>query len=99
MQTIISARGGGKTTKLLQMLDNYNGYMVCSSMKEVDRVYRFAKDTGYKINQPITFEQFLSGEFYYDGVGELCVDNADLLLEQLGRGKIKAITITNTYGD
>lgn len=54
-----TGRRTGKTYKLLHLADNQNGYIVCRSRQESERLMKEAKKLGLKINKPITHDDLL----------------------------------------
>ena len=103
MKTICKARGEGKTTDLVKIAEKNNSYIVCMNRVEVDRVCRVAKEMNCKINFPITFDEFINGDFYPPGIKSFVIDNCDylfdLLLSSLSKGvPILAISTTQKEG-
>ena len=95
MEIIIKNRNEGKTSQLISLADNYNGYIVCADRDFVQHIMKIAKTTGKNINMPITFDEFVRKQYYGAGVDKFYIDNADLLLQYLTAVRIEAITLTN----
>ena len=94
MDIIISGKGSGKTTRLIKMADKYNGLIVCINRKDAGRIAEMAIRLGYTINLPITFDEFLSHQYYSQGVKRFFIDNADMLIQHMTNVAVEAITIT-----
>jgi len=59
VKEIILGRGAGKTTKLIELAKNKNGYIACFSHREARRIFTQAKKTGFDINKPIIFRDII----------------------------------------
>ena len=94
MQVIHWPRGGGKTKKLIEMADNYNGYIVCPSIRDVERIFKMAQDMGKKINFPLTLEDFKHRKYHAPGCKRFYIDDVDRCLQALSGVPIVAITVT-----
>lgn len=95
-RVITGERGTGKTLKLIQESAKTGAYIVCSHRHLAEWTSQKAKDWGYKIPFPITFDEFLRDSF---GRGlrqpiHLLIDDAHLLLYQLTRDNVVIDTIT-----
>lgn len=97
MKIIHVPRGEGKTETLIDIAYKRRGYIVCMSHEEAERVFHRAKELKKPVRFPITFDEFLAGAFYGRGVQEFYVDNADYLIQQIGRGTpVHVMTISGT---
>jgi len=76
----------GKTTKLIQESAKSGYYIVCMSTKEVSEVHMMALKMRLNIPFPLTFDEFIAGNFYGKGIKGFLIDDADLLLNRMGRG-------------
>ena len=94
MKIIYKDRGKGKTTDLIKLSAEKDYHIVCMGMNECHRIADQAIDMGLSIAMPITFDHFLTRRLY-KAKGFL-IDNADMLLSQLGGGKVKAMSITKS---
>lgn len=92
---IIGKRHTGKTTRLISMADKCRGYIVCHSRDEAKRIADEARRMGASINFPMTYNEFVKGEYYGIGVDTLYIDNVEMLLRYLciHRVKLGAVTI------
>ena len=54
---------------------------------------------GYNIPFPLTFEQFLSGHYYRQGIEKVYVDNVDMLVNYISTVPVAAITLTSETPD
>ena len=93
MKVILGDRRVGKTTKLIELADNYNGYIVVHSVKNAQQVFNMAREMGKKINMPITFYEFMHHQYGYR-CRHFYIDDIDLCLGQLSQFEIKAVTLT-----
>lgn len=92
-------RGAGKTTQLINLADNRNGYIVCFSKTEARRIFKEAQRLNKNIALPITYSEFENYHgypvpFYFDNF-EFYIQN--LVANILNRQNIKAITLTDNY--
>ncbi len=95
MKIIIKGKGEGKTTDLIRMSHELFYYIICHSRDEASRIFIKAQSMGLDIPHPLTFDEFIIGEFYAKGIRGFLIDNVELLLAHLARGvEIGAITIT-----
>lgn len=85
----------GKTTDLIEMCANLGGHIVCMDKIRAEQTFEMARDFGFNIPYPITFDEFLSGK--YKGVKKFYIDNADQLLKKLAKGVwVEAIVMDDT---
>lgn len=68
-QIIMGTRGGGKTTSLIKEAQKTDGIIVCPTRHMVDNVYQTARELGYRIRKPITYD-----ELYMYRRGRRCED-------------------------
>lgn len=96
MRVVARRRGGGKTTELIKACaENPNGIIVCQSAVLAQHIKRMADDLGLTIRTPITFHQFLLGDILMGSNLDLYIDNVDLLVINIARGRpIKVMTLT-----
>ncbi len=94
MKKIILEQGGGKTDQLIAMSADSGAYIVCLSEREAARIQSRAKELEFKIPFPITFHEFLGGQYHPSGIKNgFLIDNADLLIQSLTPVTVKAITM------
>lgn len=91
---IASKRRTGKTTQLIGMADNRQGYIVCHSREEANRIAHEARVMDANINFPLTYHEFVSGQYYGRGVDTVYIDNADMLLSYLCQHGVKLGAVT-----
>jgi len=97
MEIIYQPRQSGKTLSLIKQADNFNGYILTMNARSCEHIMNLAEKHGYKINFPLTWDEFLLGRFYPNGVKKIYIDNADLILQRLANERyvaLEAITIT-----
>jgi hypothetical protein len=93
MKAIALPRGGGKTTKLIKMASETDGYIVCHSIDECSRIFADARMLGVKINQPITYEEFRSKK--YGRIKNFYIDNIENFLQYLTNVPVYGFTISS----
>lgn len=91
---IASGRQAGKTMALIELCAREGGYIVCHSKDEAVRVFHKAREMGYRINQPLSYAEFVNGEYYGKGVRQVYIDNVMMLLNYLSGVPIRAVTLT-----
>ena len=93
MNIICRPRQSGKTTDLIKACVKYGGYIVCHNRKECHRVATVAKDLGFNIPFPISYDEFLGGLYHLPGIKHLHIDNVDMLLQRMSKVPILTVTI------
>lgn len=102
MKIICSAHGGGKTTKLIEETKKLKGYnlIVCKDRAEAQRLWKEILTKKYNLPQPITFNEFINGNYCGRNINAFLIDNADMLIQYISKGvKIHAITFTKEEVD
>jgi len=94
MEIIYKPRQLGKTTEIIKLSAKNGGYIVCMSHSEAERVFQQARTMKLNIPFPITFHEFITGEYYGKGIKSFLIDNAEILLQQISRVPIEAISFT-----
>ena len=90
----------GKTTDLMKISAENNYYIVCSLRREADRMFHDAREIwGLDIPLPITFDEFIKGEYYGKGIKGFLVDNAELLIQRMSRVPVFAITVSTKQSE
>lgn len=93
MQIVLRPRQQGKTTELIRQAMQTNGYIVCHSERECDRVFQHAQKLGFNIRMPITWRQFVEDRGAYSEL-EYHIDNLDMCLESMTNKKIFSVSLT-----
>jgi hypothetical protein len=97
MQVIAKPCGEGKTTDLLELAHSGNYYIVTHSAKAARALRNEAIRKGYIINFPMTYSEFINGEYAGENIDGFLVDDVDMLTKYITNGvPIKAITVTIT---
>jgi len=91
MQIILRPRGTGKTTEIIRQCAEKGGYIVCKDLRECKRIEKAAREAGYSIPFPISFDEFLSKPSYGRNIQQFLIDDADLLLQRLARGAVVCV--------
>jgi len=86
-------RGCGKTFQLIKMSHESGNYIVCHSMQEADRIHQEARDLGFSIPLPITYDEFIKRKYNGKGIKAFLIDNVELLLDTISTIPINAITM------
>ncbi|MBT9166751.1 MAG: hypothetical protein DDT19_00075 [Syntrophomonadaceae bacterium] len=96
MKIIYRPRGKGKTTELIKLAsEGRYKLIICPSRDESQRIFRLAQELKMKIPFPITYREFLAGQYALGrNIEELLIDNVELFLQYLTPIKIGAISIT-----
>lgn len=94
MDIIITARRAGKTSNLIVRSNQSGAYIVCFNQDECARIAEQAKEMNLTIPFPITYNEFLKGQYYARGIKGFLIDNVDALLQQQTTVNIEAITLT-----
>lgn len=97
MKVILLPRGQGKTLRLILRADETKYYIVCPSRNDCSEIFQRAKDMGRLIHFPMTFHDFIKGE-YGPQVRGVLIDNADLLLQKISKVGVDTITLTKEEG-
>ncbi|MCT3673590.1 hypothetical protein HZQ94_10370 [Elizabethkingia anophelis] len=96
MQIILSDRNTGKTNQLIKLSAVTGNYIVCSTKHQAGNLHMIAKNIGYNIPLPITYDEFIRREYYSQGIRGFLIDDAELFLQSLSHVPINVITLTNT---
>lgn len=79
-------RAGGKTTEMIKIASRYPGvYIVVSCHREAYRVAEEARRMELNIPFPLSYSEFIKGEFARTLTG-VVIDNVDQLLQYMCRG-------------
>ena len=73
---MVGSRGQGKTKLLIKQAAETYGIIVCPSRQMADYIFYMARDLGYSINRPITYDELFlyskgrrNTEYYFDEYG------------------------------
>ncbi len=83
---IVGGRGSGKTTKCIQLAAENHAYIICRSYEESGRIYRYATELNLDIPFPISYDEFIRGEFCSRGIKSFIIDDVDDLVKYMARG-------------
>jgi len=99
-QFIIGGRQSGKTIRLIKEASKTNGVIVCPTYNMAENVFQTARELGYHILKPITYEQLFvypnrakKNDHYFDEYGMRLVDALRRQLGVFERHKAKSIVI------
>lgn len=80
---VVGKRQSGRSTKLIREAAKYNyALIVCSNKREAGNTYRMAREMGYNIPYPITFNDFVKKNYYGRNVQVLLFDNLDKSIKE-----------------
>jgi hypothetical protein len=101
MKVILRPRQTGRTDELIRLCAESEArgevcYIVCMDQPEARRIFQRALELELNIGFPITFDEFLSKEYYSRNIHHFYIDNADHLLRALTKVDIRAITMEET---
>jgi len=94
MKVIIKPRGWGKTTELIKLAAENEGYIVCHSLQEVDRISQQARDMELNIRYPITYKEIKDNPLYSRFSIPIMIDNAEKFIEYIIGNPVDWITLT-----
>lgn len=84
----------GKTTELIKRCAENGGYIVSATQSRAQFVFRMARDLGYKIPYPLTFDELLDKQYYAKGVRKIYIDDAMDLIQKITSGlEVEAVAI------
>lgn len=86
-------RGFGKTYQLIKKSASSGDYIVCHRQEECSRIQAKAKEMGMNIPFPITYDEFISKQYYGKGISGFLIDNIEMFLQTLTEVPINVITL------
>lgn len=97
MKIIRSPRQAGKTTRLIEIAhEGRYKIIVCHSREEADRIFQVAIKMDKKVPLPITYDDYLKGNFYGKNIESFLIDNVDMFITYLAKGvPVEAITLSS----
>ncbi len=96
MQIISRKRRMGKTTELIRMSAETFAYIVVPTKNDASKVSQMAREMGLDIPFPLSFDEFIRGQYYGKNIKGFLIDNADMLLQYMSKGvAIKAISLND----
>ncbi len=91
---IIGEKGTGKTEKLIELAAKDFCYIVVRSESVARQIAERARKKGIDIPFPLTYNEFIKGNFYGRGIRCFVIDDVDALLWHLARGvRVKAFSL------
>jgi hypothetical protein len=104
MKIILRPGKTGRTEELIRMCAEAEAreevsYIVCLSQQEATRIFQRSIDLNLNIGFPITFDEFLKGQYFTRNIRNFFIDNADILLRSLTPVTIQAITLEEIDGE
>jgi len=91
MKRIITSRGGGKTRRLIQISSDTNNYIVAFNPHDVADQ---ANKMNVNIPFPLTYDEFLNGQYNESGINGVLIDNAEMLIQHMSKVPVKAVSIS-----
>lgn len=96
MQIILRKKQMGKTAELIRMSAETLAYIVVPTKNDASKVSQMAKEMGLDIPFPLSFDEFIRGQYYGKNIKGFLIDNADMLLQYMSKGvAIKAISLND----
>lgn len=95
MNLIIKPRRHDKTTELIKIANERDGYIVCRDHFEARRISKDAQKMDMNILFPLTYQELMCGRYHGVNIREFYIDDADILLQQLTDVPIRTITMTD----
>lgn len=96
----IGNRGQGKTKLLIKQAAETYGVIVCPSRQMADYIFHMARDLGYSINRPITYDELFlyskgrrSTDYYFDEFGMQLENIIRRAIKYFERNHVKTIII------
>lgn len=99
MKKIIKPRQAGKTTRLIELSEKTNAYILTANKRRALFVADLARKQNRNIPQPITVSDFRIGGFRGTQIRNILIDDADAVLSEIFGVRIDAITMTTYPGD
>jgi hypothetical protein len=93
MEKIIMQRGYGKTYHLIKKSAHSGNYIVCRSMQEASLIQREAKEAGFDIPMPLSYDEFINKKYYSKGINGFLVDDIERFFTYLSDVPVNAITM------
>jgi hypothetical protein len=91
MHIIYQPRQTGKTTKLIKRAAKIKGIIVCFNRLNKKNILTIAKELNLKINDPITFSEFIKRE--HNSSDKYLIDNADHFIRFITKKQIDTIVV------
>lgn len=95
IKVIARGRNTGKTIELIKHSAETGAYIVCQSEQQASHLQRQARELGFDIPFPLTYREFLSNRYLAGGIKSFAIDNAEMLLQEISRVPITAVTIND----
>lgn len=99
-QFTIGSRGQGKTVLLIKQASETDGVIVCPSRHMADYIFHMARDLGYSIKRPITYDELFlyskgrrNTKYYFDEYGIQLESIIRRAVNNFERDHIKTIII------
>lgn len=96
----IGSRGQGKTKLLIKQAAETNGVIVCPSCQMADYIFCMARDLGYSINRPITYDKLFiyskgrrDTDYYFDEYGMQLESIIQRAIKSFERDHVETIII------
>lgn len=96
-ELILGSRRSGKTLELIKRSAKDGIYILTSSKRRADDLFRYAQSVGFDIPYPITMDDYRRSRFHGSSLERdgIYIDQADDILHQLFSGiDLKAVTWT-----
>lgn len=84
-----------KTTTLIKKSAEEQLYIVCPRSSDVIRIKKTAREMSLKIPEPLTFKEFIDGEYYTPSVKGFLFDDIDRSIQVFSRVPIVALSLSD----
>lgn len=86
IELFTTARNQGRTKRCVEVAAEKFAYIICRDKRAAYRCVKMAEDMGLDIPFPITFSEFLKGEFISRGIKGFIIDDLDEMVRRLAQG-------------
>jgi hypothetical protein len=103
VNVILRLRRTGRTQQLILLCSEAEkrgeiSYIVCSDQQEARRIFDVANELESPVAFPITYQEFLSGQYAGKNIQNFYIDNADRFLQSMTDVPIRAVTMERDMG-
>lgn len=92
---MIVLTGMSKTTRLLQLAHESYAYIVCADAQRRDQLWRRIRSLGLSCPQPITWDEFVKGQYFSRGINEFMIDDLDDCIQKMTAVPIRVVTLSD----
>lgn len=93
MKIIVRGRRAGKTYDIIKQASEENLYIICANQAQVRGIADQARDLGFVIPFPMTWNEFVTQKYYGRNINGFVIDNLDMCLQSMTPVEIKTVTL------